>query len=102
MGLFLFDFLFLLLFILGKRVKKFKTKKKWLVMLRFLTSLAKLSMFFSGAGSALVGLFFRKKEVTFLTHTIARGRRGVRGRLGIFLTNSSRYVGLILLPSSNF
>ncbi len=72
-------------------------------MLTSFTTLAKLSLvFFSGASSVLVELFFRKKEVTFLMHTIARGRRGVRGRMEIFLTNSSQGVGLILLPSSNF
>ncbi len=44
----------------------------------------------------------KKKEVTFFMHTTARGRRGVRGRMGIFLTNSSPGIGLILLPSNKF
>ncbi len=44
-----------------------------------------------------------EKKVTFLIHTIARGQRGVRGKMGIFLTNSSkgRVIDLILLLSSN-
>ncbi len=72
-------------------------------MLRFLHKFSKaVSGFFSGAGNALLELFFRKKEVAFLIHTIARGRREVRGRMGNFLTNSPPGVGLILLPSSNF
>ncbi len=72
-------------------------------MLRFLHKFSKaVNGFFLEQTVRWWSYFSEKKEVIFLIHTVARGRRGVRDRMGMFLTNSSRGVGLILLSSSNF